>query len=77
MSLAKGTSPSIRAIPSNWWRVIAPVSVVILALLVWEYLIPLGIVPGVRAQYLGTPSGIAEAASELLRNGYGGHVGKW
>jgi NitT/TauT family transport system permease protein len=73
MSLAKGTSPSIRAIPSNWWRVIAPVSVVILALLVWEYLIPLGIVPGVRAQYLGTPSGIAEAASELMQNGYGGH----
>ena len=73
MSLAKATSPSIRTIPSNWWRVIAPVSVVILALLVWEYLIPLGIIPGVRAQYLGTPSGIAEAASELMRNGYGGH----
>lgn len=73
MFLAKVASPSIQAIPSNWWRVMAPVSVVVLALLVWEYLIPLGIVPGVRAQYLGTPSGIAEAASELLRNGYGGH----
>ncbi len=56
-----------------WWRVLPPLSVVALVLLAWEYLIPMGIVPGVRPQYLGTPSGIAQAASELARSGYGGH----
>ncbi|HPU51483.1 MAG TPA: ABC transporter permease subunit, partial [Burkholderiaceae bacterium] len=50
-----------------------PLSVVIVALLIWQYLIPLGIVPGVRAEYLGTPSGVWEAATELARRGYGGH----
>lgn len=62
------------------WRVLAPLSVVALVLLIWEYLIPLGIVPGVKPEYLGTPSGIWEAAMELADKGYGGrtllqHVG--
>jgi NitT/TauT family transport system permease protein len=56
-----------------WWQILPPLSVVILVLLAWQYLIPLGIIPGVRAQYLGTPSGIAEAALELSRSGYGGY----
>lgn len=55
------------------WQALPPLSVVALALLVWEYLIPLGIVPGVRAEFLGTPSGIAAAAMELAQKGYGGH----
>ena len=55
------------------WRALPPLSVVVLVLLIWQYLIPLGIVPGVRAEYLGTPSGIAEAAAELVSKGYGGH----
>ena len=62
-----------RAATALCWRALPPLSVVALALLIWEYLIPLGIVPGVRAEYLGTPSGIAEAAAELARKGYGGH----
>ena len=69
------TAPSSwqRAVTALCWRALPPLSVVVLVLLIWEYLIPLGIVPGVRAQYLGTPSGIAEAAAELARKGYGGH----
>ena len=55
------------------WQALPPLSVVALALLVWEYLIPLGIVPGVRAEYLGTPSGIGAAAAEMWQRGYGGH----
>lgn len=55
------------------WKTLPPLSVVALFLLVWEYLIPLGIVPGVRAEYLGTPSGVAGAAAELFDKGYGGH----
>jgi NitT/TauT family transport system permease protein len=54
-------------------QALPPLSVVVLALLAWEYLIPLGIVPGVRAEYLGTPSGVAAAAAELAQRGYGGH----
>lgn len=55
------------------WKALPPISVVVLALLVWEYLIPRGIVPGVKAEYLGTPSGVWEAAVELMQSGYGGH----
>lgn len=55
------------------WQALPSLSVVALALLVWEYLIPLGIVPGVRAEYLGTPSGIGAAAAEMWQHGYGGH----
>ena len=55
------------------WQALPPLSVVALALLVWEYIIPLGVVPGVKAEYLGTPSGIAAAAAELWQKGYGGH----
>ena len=50
-----------------------PVVVVVLALLFWQFVIPLGIIPGVRAQYLGTPSGIVAAALDLVREGYGGY----
>lgn len=53
-------------------QVLPPLSVVALALLLWEYVIPLGIVPGVRPEYLGTPSGIWAAAVELADKGYGG-----
>ena len=63
----------LRAAKALGWQALPPSSVVALALLVWEYLIPLGIVPGVRAQYLGTPSGVAAAAAELSDKGYGGH----
>ena len=56
-----------------FWRVLPPLSVVAILLLVWEYLVPMGIVPGVRPQYLGTPSGIAQAANELAQTGYGGY----
>lgn len=55
------------------WRIVPPLSVVILMLLFWEYLVPRGIIPGVKAQYLGTPSGIVTAAEKLARAGYGGH----
>ena len=54
-------------------QVLPPLSVVVLALLLWEYVIPLGVIPGVRPEYLGTPSGIWAAAVELSREGYGGH----
>ena len=73
MSPAFATRTSTASAHLFWWRVLPPLSVIILVLLVWQYLIPLGIVPGVRAQYLGTPSGIAEAAVELVRSGYGGY----
>ncbi len=53
--------------------ILAPLSVVALVLLIWEYLVPLGIVPGVKPAYLGTPSGIWAAATELGRAGYGGY----
>jgi NitT/TauT family transport system permease protein len=58
---------------STGLQTLAPLSVVAVALLIWQYLIPLGIVPGVKAEYLGTPSGIAVAAMELASAGYGGH----
>ncbi len=54
-------------------QVLPPLSMVALALLLWEYVIPLGVVPGVRAEYLGTPSGIWAAAVDLAEKGYGGH----
>jgi NitT/TauT family transport system permease protein len=54
-------------------KALPPLSAVVLVLLVWQYLIPLGIIPGVRAEYLGTPSGIWAAAVELAQSGYGGH----
>lgn len=54
-------------------QALPPLSVVVLALLFWEYVVPLGVIPGVRAEYLGTPSGIGAAAVELGRKGYGGH----
>ncbi len=54
-------------------RILPPLSVFVLILLIWEYLIPLGIVPGVRAEFLGTPSGVGAAALELFQRGYGGH----
>jgi NitT/TauT family transport system permease protein len=75
MNLASSPTSGTLVVPANrfWWQVLPPLSVVILVLLAWQYLIPLGIVPGVRAQYLGTPSGIAEAAIELARSGYGGY----
>lgn len=53
-------------------QVLPPLSMVALALLLWEYVIPLGVVPGVRPEYLGTPSGIWAAALELAEKGYGG-----
>ena len=58
---------------STGLQTLAPLSVVAVALLIWQYLIPLGIVPGVKAEYLGTPSGIAVAAIVLASAGYGGH----
>ena len=54
-------------------RIVPPLSVVVLMLLFWEFLIPRGIVPGVKAQYLGTPSGVWAAAMELAADGYGGY----
>lgn len=75
MNHASGPANGKLVAPANrfLWQVLPPFSVVILVLLVWQYLIPLGIVPGVRAQYLGTPSGIAKAAIELAQSGYGGY----
>ncbi len=78
---ATATNGAARAAPSATrtaglraaWKVLPPLFVCVLALLVWQFLIPLGIVPGVKAAYLGTPSGIAASALELARQGYGGH----
>jgi NitT/TauT family transport system permease protein len=54
--------------------ILPPVVVVVFALLFWQFIIPLGVIPGVRAQYLGTPAGIVSAALELIREGYGGYT---
>jgi len=75
LSTPAGNDPkrtSLAGAKAFCWRILPPLSVVALLLLIWEYLIPLGIVPGVRAEYLGTPSGIWAAALELSRDGYGG-----
>ena len=71
--MVSSTAGWVRVARQMGWSVLPPLSVVTLILLIWEFLIPLGIVPGVKAEYLGTPSGIAEAAAELARKGYGGH----
>ena len=70
MGASAKTGP--RGVAAFLQQVLPPLSVVALALLLWEYVIPLGVVPGVRPEYLGTPSGIWAAAVELADKGYGG-----
>ncbi len=71
--LPSESNPWSRSLATFAWAALPPLSVVVVVLLIWEYLIPLGIVPGVRPEYLGTPSGVAAAARELYQRGYGGH----
>ena len=78
MTASADAPPAARSAPHGAmrraaWKVLPPFAVCAAVLLVWQFLIPLGIVPGVKAAYLGTPSGIAASAIELVREGYGGH----
>src|SRR5690625_2129404 len=51
-------------------RVIPPTLVLVTFLAIWQFAIPLGIIPGVPPQYLGSPSEVVARIGDLLANGY-------
>lgn len=52
-------------------RNILPVSLFVAALLLfWQYAIPHGLIPGVAARYLSTPSSVVDTFGRLLSHGY-------
>jgi len=55
-------------------RRFGPPSIIVASFLIlWQFVLPVGIVPGVPAKYLGTPSQVVSALLGLMRHGYGGH----
>lgn len=51
---------------------IYPLSLVVLVLLIWQYVVAAGHIPGVPTKYVGSPSGIWDALNQLLKKGYQG-----
>lgn len=71
-TVTQSTRPrvSIRRRSLKW---LAPWTVVVAVLLFWQFAVPTGVIPRVKPEYLGTPSGIIQALGELIASGYAGY----
>jgi taurine transport system permease protein len=67
---AADRAPARRKKARRWLRPWPAVVVIVGILLVWQFLIPLGIIPGVPVQYLSTPSNVFNKFIKLAQNGY-------